>query len=67
VNFTTALPDANYSVTGVATYSATTDGSINLGVAGTNNQTTAAVKVRTYLSTNEVVYDSAMVSVQIFR
>lgn len=67
VNFTTALPDANYSVSGIATYSTTGDGSMNLGANGTNNQLTTSVQMRTYLSTNEVAYDCAMISVQIFR
>jgi uncharacterized protein (AIM24 family) len=66
VNFATALSDANYAVTGLATFSTTTDGSLNIGAYGTNNILSSSVRFRTYLSTNEVNYDAAMVSVAIF-
>ena len=62
VNFTTAMPDANYSVSGLA---GRTTGDSFLGFAGAD-PTTAAVRVGSYNSGSAFV-DNAQVHVQVHR
>lgn len=60
VNFTTAMPDANYSLVLSTTY-----GSAN-GFSGLSPTTTAA-RVNSYTTTTGAALDSAYVNVAIFR
>jgi hypothetical protein len=47
VNFTTAMPNATYAVSGCISYAATTGGSrIWVGINGTNNMLTTSVRVQ---------------------
>lgn len=60
VNFTTAMPDANYSLVLSSTY-----GSAN-GFAGTA-PTTSAARVSAYTATTGAALDSAYICVSVFR
>jgi hypothetical protein len=67
VNFATAMPDANYSVTGIAARpSINNDMNINIPLNGT--YTTSAVEVFTHSDSDGVTaIDAYRISVQIFR
>lgn len=66
VNFTTALQDANYCVTGTCGTPGSTAGFINAPQSSAANQTTTTLMVGTY---NEAggVFDASFVNVAIFR
>jgi hypothetical protein len=69
VNFTTAMPDANYSVVGVSSSSAQTSSTaaISLNVYnGISGQTTAGCRVVTCTSTG-FADDRALMNVAVFR
>jgi hypothetical protein len=66
VNFTTAMPDVNYStVTGVLFGSTGNKGGIELDSTG-SFPTVSAVRVRTYTSSTTVA-DSLIVNIAVFR
>jgi len=73
INFTTALPDANYSVAGIAVCSSTTNisgGAITIiGTASTGptTKTTSALKVGTGNDNSGSFIDNADISIVIFR
>jgi hypothetical protein len=63
VNFTTAMPDANYAVT-----QAYTAGSSHAYVSGVSTISTTSVRMTPYLNyTNGTALDMSMVSAAIFR
>jgi hypothetical protein len=64
VNFTTALPDANYAVVGTADTTSTVNRSVAIW-SGTN-QTASLVRIGT-LATGGSAFDANYVSVSIFR
>lgn len=61
LNFTTAMPDANYSITGISNYNSGSSMSCNSAVFSTTQ-----AKVNTYYGVL-VAEDSSLVCVQIFR
>jgi hypothetical protein len=65
VNFTTAMPDANYSIVGSTSFSTTTSGGIFLEVSGSDNMLTTSARITTRGAST--LFDAAMVSVAIFR
>lgn len=70
VNFTTAMPDANYSTTGFAWASNKNCCAIFLGpkTTTTNPQTTTTVRVATRDNISEtILYDADVIDVSIFR
>ena len=62
VNFTTAMPDANYSVTGLAGVF----GVQNAAITQIGNNTTS-ISIRTRLSYADTAYDSSLVQIAVFR
>ena len=69
VNFTTAMPDANYVVTGVTN---TTDGSVGIvssipAGGGDFEKLTTSVRVNTYDASSESAIDRTSINVAIFR
>jgi len=69
VNFTTAMPDANYSLVGAcgATSASTGGGNYNLGIPGTSSIfTSSQVKIQIY-STANTQTDCFFINVAIFR
>jgi len=71
INFTTAMPDANYSYTGVVQYAntgAVSGQNIIFGMNdGANLVTTTAVRIRAYVSSANASYDCAIVCAAVFR
>jgi hypothetical protein len=63
VNFTTAMADANYAVTGLAQYQNLVGQTL---LEGPNNPTTTSVRVLTKSNAN-ITFDSLYVSVAIYR
>lgn len=63
VNFTNAMPDANYSVSGSA---GQLSGNFNLGVSQTTARTASLVRVATFSTVNTAT-DCTEVNVEIFR
>ena len=66
VNFTTAMPDANYSSTAYCAYSSTSKAGLVTGNS-VNTKTTSALQVFTVNCTNAVAVDLPDISVSIFR
>jgi hypothetical protein len=63
VNFTTAMPDANYAIAGAGSYE-----NVMLAYAdGTYTPTTTSVKISVYTSSGNVAYDGKAVSLAVFR
>ena len=63
VNFTTAMPDANYAIAGAGSYE-----NVMLAYAdGTYTPTTTSVKISVYTSSGNVAYDGLAVSLAVFR
>lgn len=70
VNFTTAMPDANYCSTGFAWASAKNAAAIFLGqpATTTNPQTASSIRVATRDNISEtILFDATVVNVSIFR
>ena len=65
VNFTTAMPNANYSIVGSTSFGTTSSGGIFLEVSGSDNMLTTSARITTRGTTT--LFDAAMVSVAIFR
>lgn len=65
VNFTTAMPDANYSLVGSVDASSTTGNSSSMKILNTTAPTTSAVRVTT--GGGGATYDPTYASVAIFR
>jgi hypothetical protein len=66
VNFTTALVDANYAVSGFARYPSTDGFGMVISARSNYTKTTSALQINTWL-TNGSASDSADVNVSIFR
>jgi hypothetical protein len=69
INFTTAMPDVNYSAVGSAKYNASAEGQ-NLRFGSStyaSDVTTTALKVQITNGGNAALTDSEMISVAIFR
>jgi len=64
VNFTTAMPDTNYSFSGIVEDNSTT-GDSYLGIANNSTQTVSTLGVKAFSAS--VSFDSARVTVQVFR
>ena len=62
VNFTTAMPDANYAVSGISRVAANT-GKIILS----SDPTTSSVNILNDIASNQTGQDSSIVTVAIFR
>jgi hypothetical protein len=66
VNFTNAMPDANYVVLGLG-YAATSDNSTLRGIEQRGAPTTGSARIMTFNGINAVAYDGDYVNVAIFR
>ena len=69
INFTTAMPDANYSVSGTARYTTATNSMfLAIGASGgAGTYSTSAVQVRSVSFSGGSDYDCDIVNVSIFR
>jgi hypothetical protein len=65
LNFTTAMPDANYCVTGICTTPGSTVGPISAPLSSAGNQTTTALAVGTF-TTAGGLFDASFVNVAVF-
>ena len=69
VNFTTAMPDANYAVVGMA--SAGADGALDtlrgISLWGPTSITTTTARIRTMNGINTAAYDAASAMISVFR
>jgi hypothetical protein len=66
VNFTNAMPDANYAVNGLTNSPSGLD-SFVMEINRTTTQTASLVRIRTFRSTTGVVNDPDIICVSIFR
>jgi hypothetical protein len=66
VNFTNAMPDANYVVLGLG-YAATSDNSSLRGIEQRGAPTTGSARIMTFNGINTFAYDGDYVNVAIFR
>jgi len=66
VNFTTAMPDANYAVVGMG-YASTSDNSTLRGIEQRGAPATGSVRVLTMNGINTIAYDGDYVNVAVFR
>ena len=67
VNFTTAMPDANYIVTGSTVGNATNEGQFVTGSNNSSSQTTSSAQFAVMFCTNASRNDVGQVNVTIFR
>jgi hypothetical protein len=67
VNFTAAMPDANYCVTGTCTTPGFTSGSLNAPLSSAGNQTTTALAVGTLVTNTGGLFDASFVNVAVHR
>jgi hypothetical protein len=67
VNFTTALPDANYSYAVDAKVAATGAGNINEGATLNEALSTTSLSIRTGVHSNNSATDCAIVTCTVFR
>jgi hypothetical protein len=65
VNFTTAMPDANYSIVGALNWDNT--GSVNLVFSVQSAYATSSVRFKSAYGVNNVLYDALACNVSIFR
>jgi hypothetical protein len=67
VNFTTAMPDVNYSISGYSNFATAVSAPFITGLGQQGSYLTSSVRVSSYSSNNNAVRDGSIVCILVFR